>query len=356
MRLVEHVNRRRFIHIAGSAALVAAHSFPWGSTGAAPASSAKFKTRGVVLVPEDLSLRDWPERAARAGLTTLALHHQNSPQAVERFAESDAGRDLLERGRRLGLQVEYELHAMKELLPRALFAKDRSLFRMDDHGERVADFNCCVHSSQALEILAENAVRLAEKLHPTTGRYFFWGDDGVPWCRCPKCRGLSDAEQALVVENHLVKALRTVDQRATLAHLAYQNTLEPPQQVTPHSGVFLEYAPINRRYDIPYADQTRADARDSLAALDRNPKVFPRDAAQVLEYWLDVSRFSQWKRPAKRLPWQRDVFVSDLRTYAQRGIRHVTTFGAWLDAEYVRNFGEPTFIAEYGSGFSEAGK
>ena len=39
-------------------------------------------TRGVVLVPEDLTLANWPERAKAAGLTTIDIHHQNSPQAV----------------------------------------------------------------------------------------------------------------------------------------------------------------------------------------------------------------------------------------------------------------------------------
>lgn len=253
---------------------------------------------------------------------------------------------MLSRCRRLGLQVEYELHAMKELLPRALFIKDRSLFRMDDKGERVADHNCCVHSAPALEILAENAVRLAQRLRPTTGRYFLWSDDGVSWCRCPKCRTLSDSEQATIVENHLVKSLLAVDRRATLAHLAYHNTLKPPKQVGPHSALFLEYAPIHRRYDVPYADQTGPEVRDGLPALDQNLQVFPRDTAQVLEYWLDASRFSQWKRPARKVPWRRNVFRSDLRTYAARGIRHVTTFAAWLDAEYVKGFGEPECIGE----------
>jgi hypothetical protein len=42
--------------------------------------------------------------------------------------------------------------------------------------------------------------------------------------------------------------------------------------------------------------------------------VFPAGTAQVLEYWLDVSRFSQWKRPAVRLPWRRDVLEADLAT------------------------------------------
>jgi len=314
-------------------------------------SASAFETRGVVLVPDDFSLFDWPDRAARAGLTTLAVHHPTSPSAVVKFVESERGQDMLSRCRRLGMCVEYELHAMRELLPRDLFGKDPGLFRMDEKGERVADVNCCVHSSPALEIIAENAVRLAQKLRPTTGRYFFWGDDGAPWCRCPQCRGLSDSEQALIVENHIVAALRRTDGRATLAHLAYHNTLQPPAQVKPHPSVFLEYAPIHRCYDIPYADQAGAEAPDALSALDRNLMLFPKETAQVLEYWLDASRFSKWRRPAERLPWHRDVFISDLRTYAAHGIRHVTTFAVWVDAEYVKTYGEPAFIAEYGTGF-----
>jgi len=325
-----------------------------GKTLLPPAGAAEFETRGVVLVPDDFSLSDWPERAVRAGLTTLAIHHAVSPQAVVKFAESEKGQDALNRCRRLGLRVEYELHAIKELLPRDLFAKDQSLFRMDEKGGRVADSNACVHSSRALDIIAENAVRLAAKLKPTTGRHFYWGDDGAPWCRCPQCRGLSDSEQALIVENHVVAALRRADRGATLAHLAYHNTLKPPLQVKPHPAVFLEYAPIHRSYDVPYADQTGAEARDGLPALEANLKVFPSSTAQVLEYWLDVSRFSQWQRPAKKLPWNRAVFISDLRTYAARGIRNVTTFAVWIDAEYVKAFGEPAFIAEYGNGFSQA--
>ena len=50
---------------------------------------------------------------------------------------------------------------------------------------------------------------------------------------------------------HLLRALRLHDPRASLAHLAYLNSLEPPKKVRPESGVFLEYAPIRRRYDTP---------------------------------------------------------------------------------------------------------
>src|SRR5438552_566151 len=126
-----------------------------------PAPADAFQTRGVVLVPEDLSLADWPERAAKAGLTTVGLHHGASPKAVVDFIESPAGRDFLAKCARLGVQVEYELHAMRELLPRALFATEPALFRMNDQGERTPDANRCVHSPRAREVVASNALPLA---------------------------------------------------------------------------------------------------------------------------------------------------------------------------------------------------
>jgi hypothetical protein len=315
------------------------------------ACAPQFATRGVVLIPEDLTLPGWPDRAKESGLTTVALHHGRSVFEVIKFITADAGQEFLARSRRLGLEVEYELHAMSELLPRWMFEEDKSLFRMNEEGERVPDWNLCVHSARALEVASENAVAVARLLRPTTSRYFYWGDDGRPGCRCGKCRELSYSEQALLLENHMAKALRGHDSRAQLAHLAYSTTLTAPRQVKPEPNVFLEYAPIARRYDIPYTEQM--EGRDGLANLDANLRVFPAATAQVLEYWLDVSRFSRWKRPAVKLPWNRDVFLADLRAYAVRGIRHVTSFACYIDADYVKRHGEPQAISEYGAGLRE---
>jgi hypothetical protein len=311
-----------------------------------------FLTRGVVLLPEDLSLADWPERARKAGLTTVGIHHQNSPQAVIRWVKQDTGQRFLERCRKIGLEVEYELHAMKELLPRGLFTRSPELFRMTDSGERKPDANCCVHSKPALEIIAENAVAIARTLRPTTSRYFYWGDDGQPWCLCPQCRELSASEQAVVVENRIGQALRKLDPKAQVAHLAYANTLAPPRKVKPDAGVFLEFAPINRRYDLSYEKQQDPKLAEGLPALAANLQVFPKDTAQVLEYWLDVSRFSRWKRPAVRLPWNKDVFRADVEAYRKHGIRHLTTFAAWVDGDYQNRFGDLGFIGEYGAGLN----
>jgi hypothetical protein len=312
-----------------------------------------FRTRGVVLRPRDTLIADWPERAKRADLTTIASHP--FPGTVIALLRTEQGQRFFEKCRELGLEVEHELHAMRDLLPRKLFKEDPDMFRMNEQGQRTPDVNCCPSSEQALTVIAESAVEIAKTLRPTTGRYFYWGDDARPWCRCPKCRGLSESDQALLVENAILAALRRTDPRAQVAHLAYANTLPPPKQIKPAEGVFLEYAPINRRYDIPYAQQRNPGDRDSLSALDANLEVFPKDTAQVLEYWLDVGRFTglaRAKQPVK-LPWKKDVFLADVESYRKRGVRHITTFATGVNPDYQNLYGDLSFIDEYGAGLSQ---
>ena len=266
-RQLQRIRRRQFLLTVSGCASVATASALFGSRGRAEASVAPdrsgpadtgpfFLTRGVVVVLGDLRTLDWPERARRAGLTTVSTHI--FPHEVASYIQSDEGRKFLEDCRKRGVQVEHELHAMSDLLPRALFDKDPAMFPMNEKGDRVPDFNLCVHSPAAVQVACENARKYTKILRSTTGRYFYWIDDGQPMCRCPKCRGLSDSDQALLLEHHLLDAIREVDARASLAQLAYSRTLQPPTQVRPRPGIFLEFAPIERRYDVPFS---RRDAR-----------------------------------------------------------------------------------------------
>jgi len=304
-------------------------------------------TRGVVLTVDDLRLADWPKRAKAVGLTTIALHAPKSPRVLASYVQSKSGRKFLSACRREGLVVEYKLHAMQELLPREYFDRAPKLFRMDETGRRVRDGNLCASSGPAMQIVADNAEALAQILRPTTGRYFYWGDDGRPWCRCPECAGLSDSEQALLVANRILEALRKVDARAQVAHLAYDNTLPPPRQIKPEPGIFLEYAPIHRRYDMPFEQADDPNSRRELEMLEANLAVFGRANAQVLEYWLDAWRFSSWKKPAVKVPPKPEVLAADLDMYGRKGVRHVTTFAVCLDADYVSRHEEPP-VQEYG--------
>ncbi|PPK99405.1 DUF4838 domain-containing protein [Parapedobacter indicus] len=354
-----YVNRIRLLLTSFVPVLLILGTLNSCSTQAEKKEASPFKTRGLVLDVNDLSTVDWPRRAKEAGLTTLATHI--TPSQVAEFIQSERGQQFLEECKTYGIEVEHELHSMGDLLPRSLFEEDSTMFRMNAEGKRVADYNLCVHSEKAVKTVCDNAVKYAKILAPTTGRYFYWIDDAVPMCRCPECDPYSDSEQALLLENAIVKALREeVDPEAMLAHLAYVNTLEPPVKVKPADGIFLEFAPIYRRWDKPLLDtgatgwnatQTITHG-EHLRLLDENLKVFPVETAQVLEYWLDVSLFSGWKKPAVALPWHNQVFLEDIDVYAKRGIQHITSFGVYIDGQYIKDHPDLTFLDEYGKGLA----
>jgi hypothetical protein len=309
----------------------------------------RFERRGIVLVPSDLSLAEWPELAARAGLNTIALHP--TPDPVIDFVRSTDGQAALARVAELGLDIEYELHAMAHLLPRALFPDHPHLFRMNEAGERVPDANLCQSSEEGLERVAEHAEAVSRILRPTTHRYFLWPDDGAPWCQCPLCRDLTPSDQSTVVANRIAAALRQDDADARVAWLAYANTMAPPRNVRPAPELVLEWAPIERDSGRPLDDPGCEQNARLLAALDKLLEVFPADTAQVLEYWMDASRFCGWRRPAVRIPFDAQVLRADLAALAARGITSATSFGVWLDADYVRMHGMFP-IDEYGAALS----
>ena len=313
-----------------------------------------WQMRGLVLSTQELAEIDWPALAASSGINTIGTHI--TPSEVLAFLDTDKGRSFTAACRERGITVEHQLHAMGELLPRELFSQDPELFRMDTSGVRTADFNCCVHSEKALSIIAANATRLAEALRPDNHRYYFWLDDNAPVCYCPLCRPYSPSEQALIVENRMLRAIREVDPDARLAHLAYSHFMDPPVKVKPEEGIFLEFAPIYRSWDVPLTEEDALCPRgypvtngDNLRWLEANLEVFDPADAVVLEYWVDASLFSRWKRPAVELPWHPEVCSSDLATYARYGLRNVTSFAVYMDAEYFQRFPSTAPIEEYGS-------
>lgn len=306
-------------------------------------------TRGLVLGLEHW-ITDWPERAHTYGLTTLALHAP--PSRVVDFMGSEVGEKLVAACQANGIQLEFELHAMGELLPRSLFQESPRLFRLDDTGQRTAEGNLCATDEEAVALVCANAVKLARRLRPTTHRFFLWPDDGPGWCHCEQCSVLSDSDQALLVENAILRALRAqVDPEAQLAHIAYHNTLQAPRQIVPDEGVFLEFAPFHRKTDLPLTADVPIQ-REQVKALKANLAVFGVPQAQVLDYWLDVSMHSRWKRPAVALPWREDVLWADLELYASLGIRHVTSFAVYIDAEYLAMYGDPP-LSVYGHHLQE---
>ena len=337
------LTRRQFLR-AGTAGLAALAGV--GRLSAADLGDSR-TIRGLVMVPETLTWADWPGRAKRAGLNTFVLHHPESPQALLKFAQSRPGAELRRQCALAKIDLEFDFHAMRDLVPREMFQEDPSLFRMDKNGRRTPIRNFCVSSAEALRIAGENAVKYAKAFEPTTGCYYYWSDACAEWCRCEKCRDLSDSDQLLLAENAMIAAIRKSEPKAQLAHLACHTSMPAPSQIKPAPGVFLQYAPVRREYDVPYSKQTSRDKLDSLWFLEENLKVFPAKTAQILEYWLDVTRFPPGTGP---LPWNRELFLADLATYRSFGVRHVKSFANGLDADYVKRHGEPKFLREFSEG------
>ncbi|MCL2743014.1 MAG: DUF4838 domain-containing protein [Planctomycetaceae bacterium] len=321
----------------------------------AAVSAEDIPMRGVILDVNDLSTVDWAKLAHENGINTIGTHI--FPKQVADFVQTEKGKKFLADCKKYGIKVEHQLHAMSDLLPRELFEQDPSMFRMTKDGERVQKHNFCVHSEKALGIVVKNAVDYAKMLPPDNHRYYFWLDDGAPVCECPACSKYSPSEQALIVENRIIKELRKFNPKAQLAHLAYHTSMSAPRKVKPEPGIFLEFAPIHRTWDKPLSDTSAKGTRgksgvyhkDYLRHLQDNLTVFPAETAVVLEYWLDVSLFSNWKKPAVKLPWNKAVCEDDLKTYASFGIRNFTTFAVYVDDNYLKNHNSDLqFLKEYG--------
>jgi len=310
-----------------------------------------YERRGIVFTPGDLEGPDWVPLLARAGLNLVALH--GGVDEVIAFTESTAGRLFLAEAEAAGLAREYELHAMSWLLPRELFPAHADWFRMDRHGERRPDANLCSSHPEALARVTARAVELAERLLPSTDRYYFWPDDAGAWCHCEACRGLSPSDQQVLVMNTIAAALRSHRAEARFSCLAYANCLPAPTAVAPAPGLFLEYAPIMRCYRHALSDPTCDLNREHAAGLPSLMERFGSDGAQVLEYWLDASMFSGWQRPARRVPLRPDLLAADLQFYASLGFRSATTFGVFLDADYFAAYGAPP-VEEYGRALQAA--
>ncbi len=313
-----------------------------------------FEMRGVVLAWDDVKnpeVIDWLDIMHKNGLNTISVFGKDY-KSVEYLKFKQQCIDE-------GFDFEYEEHAMSWLLPRDLFKSHPEYFRMDENGVRQPDGNGCPSSEDGLKVIMDNVREFAESHAPTNHRYYTWLYDGGDICHCDKCKKYNAADQGLIFENHIIKALREFDPEAMLAHLAYSNTTPAPSIVKPEEGIFLEFAPFFRRWDKPLSD--REAIRDGeywthgdyLDMLEDNLAVFPAETAQVLEYWLDVSQRSGWKKPQVQLEWHNDVFLDDLKTYADYGIKNITCYAAWIDEYYVKTYGDISCVEDYAVGLRD---
>lgn len=307
--------------------------------------------KGIIILYEDLC-EEWLRWMAEGGINTLGVHKiavpgSGSVDALLADLEKPDGRRIIDEADAAGINVEFELHAMEWLMPRSNFAAHPDWFRQNEKGERTPDLNMCPSSAQGLEVLSENAYKLAKALRQRSHKYYLWFDDAMGGeCQCESCRAISAADKYLLMLSAILRGLRAYDSDAMLSYLAYASMTDTPT-VKPEDGIFLEFAPMDRDHFKPIADPAEERGARWLRALDNLLTVFSSADAQILEYWLDNALYSGYKMPPVRVPLDENVLDSDVRTYTSRGIRTIKTFGSMIGRPYIELYGTPP-IRRYG--------
>jgi hypothetical protein len=317
------------------------------------------KRRGILLLYREIG-DYWLHRLTGSGLDVVGLHPDGGSDAVDsldkmlEMVKSPIFLDFAKGLAIAGIDLEFEAHTLSWMIPRSLFDRYPTWFRVNAQGERTPDLNFCASNKDALSWIEDRAAQLATALIPTTGRHYYWSDDvdGDCFCHCPECRQYTASDQYMIYANAVLRGIRRFDPDATHGYLAYYATLEPPRKVDPENGIFLEYAPIRRDQFTPINDpgseQNKREARpvpDLLAC-------FGREKSQVLEYWIDNSRYSGWRLPYKKLHFDATVMRRDVDFYLHSGFESLTSFGCWLDQSYYDQYGEPP-LKEYIKAFDD---
>ena len=313
--------------------------------------STKTFTASLLVHPDELD-QVWIDRCVALGIPTLALHPvggYRAPLTMKAMLdklETEDFRKLIDNAVEKGLNIEYEMHAMRYFLPKTEFEAHPEWFRVDEEGKRNADLNCCASNPEALDFIARRAAEAATKLYRSSHRYFFWADDAKDaFCHCEKCKELSASDQQMIIMNRILEEIRKVDPEATLAYLAYYATLPSPKKVQPADGIFLEYAPIDRDFHKPLADTADEKNADQNQHLKGLIETFGKNGAKALDYWLDNSLFSNWTKPPKAFVADEAVIHADFEYYKSLGFTDISTFACYLGADYIELHGEPDITA-----------
>jgi len=306
----------------------------------------------LLIHPEELN-RKWIDRMADLGVDTIGLHPRGGNTADQTLLEmlgwlkTAEYQSLLDYAVSKGLSVTYEMHAGTYLLPRDLFSECPQYFRVDEKGERTTKRNFCVSNQDALNIVVENSVTLAKELYDSNNEFYFWMDDGKDLrCHCEKCAELSASDQQLLVMNAIVRELRKIIPDAKVPYLAYYACMEVPTKVKPEEGVFLEFAPIHRKYQQPaWVELDQVMDQPGVDQIKKLLDFFGTKDAKVLEYWYDNSMFSQWKKPVVSFTPNNELIQQDIAFYRSLGFENISSFACFLGEDYEEMYGEPDVSA-----------
>jgi hypothetical protein len=151
---------------------------------------------------------------------------------------------------------------------------------------------------------------------------------------------MSHSDQALTIVHAMLAGLKRTDPEAKLSFLAYHDTMETPN-IKPHPDVYLEFAPMARDHHVPLSAPHCAKNAGQFQPLASLLRTFGCKDATALDYWMDNSMFSGWKKPPRKLVPDLQVAAADVDVYRQMGMEYITTFACYLGEDYRELWGDP---------------
>ena len=305
--------------------------------------------RKLIVHPDELT-KSFIDRASALGVDTVGIHPtggegaKDSLVALLSLLKTEEYRSGLDYINERGMSVEYALHAGAYLMPRELFDSHPEYFRMNEAGERVADFNFCVSNEDALELVADRAASLAEQLYRTSPRYHLWLDDKKDAsCMCEGCKRLTPSDKQLTVMNKIIRKIREKDPEATLSYLAYFECVAPPVGVSAAEGIFLEYAPFEKY-------TAKGEGAEELIENEKKMLTLLIDRIgssdlEILEYWYDNSLYSSWKKPPKKFTPDGEKIKTEIKEYEKLSPEYISSFACFLGEDYEELYGEADLSA-----------
>ena len=297
----------------------------------------------ILIYPQEIT-KKWIDKMADGGVDVLGIHPVGDMEELLTKMEGAEFRELLDYAISKGMQIEYCFHALSYVLPRKLFESNPEYFRINEKGERSKDFNMCPSNLDALEIITEKAYELAGRLYGNNEKFHFWiDDDDGGFCKCERCSKMTASDQQMVMLGAMIKGVKRRYPDAKLSYLAFQAAIEPPSMKFDTDGIYLEYAPVNRWFP----DEPHRFGIISREQASKKPLLdyFGNKDATVLEYWLDNSLLSRWKKPPKPYKCDGERLKKEVKEYLELGYRDVSTFGCFLDEDYEKLYGEADISA-----------
>ncbi len=186
-----------------------------------------------------------------------------------------------------GLMLEVGKHrTMREFLPQEKYFKDHpEWFGMLD-GKRSQSTQVVFETAntKAVEEFEKNLISYL-KNRPEIDVYQLWPPDSCKWSQSPESLALgSPSERMALLAQRVLKSVKAAGIKTRISYIAYQGTIEPPENMSFDKDALVEFCPINQDYSKPLDDPTSKINSVLNAALGKWAERFPGELTHYSYY------------------------------------------------------------------------